>query len=87
MITFEEIMTTCERQNIGTVVRNCAKTSIKEAKEASKNHPGLKTVIFESDSHGTCVQICPAEFMTADDIVALHVKGHKALKKIFRSRK
>lgn len=87
MITFEEIMTTCEEKSIGTVVRNCTEASIEEAKEASKNHPSLKMAIIETTSHGTCVQICPAEFTTADDIMALHVKGHKAIKKIFRSKK
>lgn len=88
MISFEEIMTTCEEKQIGTFVRRCAKSSVEEAKEAIKNHPGLEMDILQVKNYGVCIAINPKSFKTtAGEIEAVRVKGYESLKRIFRSRK
>lgn len=88
MITFEEIMTTCEEMQVGTFVRSCAESSVEEAKEAIKNHPGLEMEIIQVKNYGVCIAIKPKGFeTTASEIVAIQAKGYESLKRIFRSRK
>ncbi len=88
MITFEEIMTTCEEQQVGTFVRSCAESSVEEAKEAIKNHPGLEMKIIQVKNYGVCIVIKPkGSETTASEIAAIHAQGYESLKRIFRSRK
>jgi hypothetical protein len=88
MITFEEIMTTCEEKQIGTFVRRCTKGSVEEAREAIKNHPGLEMEIMQVKNYGVCIAIKPKSFKTTPgDIEAIHAKGYESIKRIFRSRK
>lgn len=88
MITFEEIMSTCEEKQVGTFVRRCAKSSVEEAKEAIKNHPGLEMDILQVKNYGVCIAIKPKSFKTAaGDIEMVRAKGYESLKRIFRSQK
>lgn len=88
MITFEEIMSTCEEKQIGTFVRRCNKSSVEEAREAIKNHPGLEMDIMQVKNYGVCIAIKPKGFeTTASEIEAVHAKGYESIKQIFRSRK
>jgi len=88
MISFEEIMTTCEEKQIGTCVRKCAQSSVEEAKEAIKNHPGLDLEIMQVKNYGIVIAIKPKDFKTTPgDIEAIRVKGYKSLKKIFKGNK
>lgn len=61
MLTFEAIMQTVEREDIEVVVKNCAKSSVEEAREAIKNHPKLMLAIEQTSDAGTCVIITPKE--------------------------
>jgi hypothetical protein len=88
MISFEDIMTVCEEKQIGTFVRRCAESSVEEAKEAIKNHPGLELEVMQVKNYGVCIAIKPKGFKTTPgDVAAIHVKGYKSLKKIFRRSK
>ena len=88
MITFEEIMSTCEEKQMGTFVRRCNKSSVEEAKEAIKNHPGLEMDIMQVKNYGVCIAIKPKSFESIPgEIEAVHAKGYESIKRIFRSRK
>lgn len=88
MISFEEIMTACEEKQIGTFVRRCNQSSVEEAREAIKNHPSLELEIMQVKNYGVCIAINPKSFKTTpDDIEAIHVKGYKSLRKIFKRKK
>lgn len=61
MLTFEAIMQTVEREDLGVMVKNCAKTSVEEAQAAIKNHPKLMLAIEQTSDAGTCIIIKPKE--------------------------
>lgn len=88
MISFEEIMTTCEEKQIGTFVRRCLASSVEEAKQAIKNHPGLELEIMQVKNYGACIAISPKSFKsTPGDIEAIHAKEYESIKRIFRRKK
>lgn len=88
MISFEEIMTTCEEQQVGTFVRRCLPSSVEEAKQAIKNHPGLELEIMQVKNYGVCIAISPKSFKSIPgDIEAIHAKGYESIKRIFRRKK
>lgn len=85
MITFDEIMSTVEREKMGVVVRHCRPESIQEAKAALKNHPGLKLIIKKTKDAGTCVAIAPQGFHAEE---AIDASGHASLlRKLFKKDK
>ena len=86
-VTFEEIMETVAREQVGVIVRNCAPKSVEEAKEAAKKHPELTLKIYKTKEYGTCIAIKPCDFKSdADEIVPIFVKGHEAVRQIFGRR-
>ncbi len=62
MLTFDAMMSAIEKEDIGTIVKNCAKSSVEEAKAAIKNHPNLEMNITETKDAGTCIVIYPRGF-------------------------
>lgn len=88
MVTFDEIMSTVEREQMAVLIRNCLDTSVKEAKQAAKNHPAIKIQIFKTADSGTCIAIKPRRFTsTGDEMEAIYVKGHENVRRIFKKRK
>lgn len=84
MVTFEDIMRTVEREQMGVVVRNCTPLSVAEARHASKNHPELELTITQTKDAGTCVAIAPRGFY-ADE--AIKVAGYEKVARIFKRKK
>lgn len=60
-LTFEAIMDTVEKEQLGIMVRNCAPSSVEEAKVAKKNHPNVIMKIAETSDAGTCIGILPKD--------------------------
>ena len=81
MLTFESIMETIEKEDMGAIVKNCAKSSVEEAKAAIKNHPNLEMQITETKDAGTCIAICPRGFHPDKATKAAGLAG------LFRRRK
>lgn len=86
-VTFDEIMRTLEREQVGTVVRNCLPGSVKEAQEAATKHPTLKLDIFKDPEHGTCIVIMPRGSKITGGAQAIWLKGNAAVAAFFRKRK
>lgn len=88
MVTFDAIMETAEREDMGVMVRNCAGISVAEAKAAAKRHPKIKLEIFKTADSGTCIAIKPRHFTsTGDEMEAIYVKGHENVSRIFKKKK
>ena len=81
MLTFEAIMETIEKEDMGAIIKSCAKSSVEEAKAAIKNHPNLKMKITETKDAGTCIAICPRDYHPDEAVKAARIAG------IFKRRK
>lgn len=81
MLTFEAIMKTIEKEDMGAIIQNCAKSSVEEAKAAIKNHPNLEMKITETKDAGTCIAIYPRGFHPDEATKAAGLAG------LFKRRK
>lgn len=87
-ITFDAIMQTAKKEQMGVIVRHCAPKSVQEAKEAIRSYPELTLKIYKTKEDGTCIAIKPRDFKSdADEIVPIVAKGHEALRRIFKRQK
>ena len=81
MLTFEAIMETIEKEDMGAIIKNCAKSSVEEAKAAIRTHPKQEMQITETKDARTCIAICPRDYHPDEAVKAAGIAG------LFKRRK